>query len=417
MQKVRTFSISFHLRKDKVDEKNTAPIYMRVTINGERIEIAVNRRCYLDKWLDGRPFGTSNEVKRLVRYLDSMKNRIYEINRDFIDRKEQVTAEKIKARFNNQDDASKSLVEVFKHHNSQVKELIGKDFSPATYKRYETTLAHVKNFLRHTYKSDDIFLRDIKYDFITSFDFYLKTVRNCSHNSALKYLKNFRKVIFLSLKNDWLSKDPFMRFSSKLQQVERGFLTADELSTIEKKRILMPRIEKVRDAFVFACYTGLAYVDVSKLTHEHIIPGIDGMKWIFINRTKTNTKQRIPLLPKAEEILRKYTDLSDEKPKGPIFPDISNQKMNAYLKEVADMCGIDKNLTFHIARHTFATTVTLTNGVPIESVSAMLGHKSIRTTQIYSKVVEEKVGQDMDLLRKRLEKNKDGKRTKSNFKK
>jgi len=193
-----------------------------------------------------------------------------------------------------------------------------------------------------------------------------------------------------------------MRFSSKLQQVERGFLTGDELSKIENKRILAPRVEKVRDVFVFACYTGLAYVDVSKLTHDNIVTGIDGMKWIFINRTKTNTKSRIPLLPKAEEILGKYTDLSNEKLEGPIFPDISNQKMNAYLKEVGDLCEVDKNLTFHLARHTFATTVTLTNGVPIESVSAMLGHKSIRTTQIYSKVVEEKVGEDMDLLRKKL---------------
>lgn len=404
MDKVNTFSISFHLRKDKVDEKNAAPVFMRVTVNGERAEISTNRRFDITKWKDGHPIGLSQDAKDFQKHLDSLKNLVYNIQRDLIDHHELLTAEKIKSRFYNQDDSTKTLIEVFEFHNSQVKQLVGKDYSPATYKRYETTFQHIKNFLQHTYKSDDIFLRDIKYDFITNFDFYLKTVRNCSHNSALKYIKNFRKVVFLALKNDWLSKDPFMRFTSKVQQVERDFLTADELTRIEKKRILMSRIEKVRDAFVFACYTGLAYVDVSKLTHEHIVTGIDGMKWIFINRTKTNTKSRIPLLPKAEEILEKYSALSHDYKEGPIFPDISNQKMNAYLKEVADLCGIDKNLTFHIARHTFATTVTLTNGVPIESVSAMLGHKSIRTTQIYSKVVEEKVGHDMEQLKKRLNK-------------
>jgi site-specific recombinase XerD len=413
MDKVNTFSISFYLRKDKMDDKNTAPVFMRVTVNGERAEISTNRRFDVSKWRDGHPVGLSQDTKEFQKYLDSLKNLVYSIHRDLFDHHELITAEKIKNRFYNQDETTKTLIEVFEYHNDQVKKLIGKDFSPATYKRYETTLVHVKNFLKHTYKSEDILLRDIKYDFITSFDFYLKTIRECSHNSSLKYLKNFRKIIYLALKNEWLTRDPFLKFSAKIQPVEREFLSSEELTKIEQKTFIINRIERVRDIFVFACYTGLAYVDVSKLTRDNIVTGIDGLKWIFINRTKTNIRSRIPLLPKAEEMLEKYLPSRSEKDGIPIFPDITNQKMNAYLKEVADLCGINKILTFHMARHTFATTVTLTNGVPIESVSSMLGHKSIRTTQIYSKVVEEKVGFDMNLLRKRLDKNNQVKKPKS----
>jgi len=401
MNKLFTFSVIFYIRHDKVDKTNQAPVYMRVTVNGKRKAISINRRFDIDRWEDGQPMGNKNDAKLMRRYMSSMREKIYEFQRDMIDRNETVTAEKIKERFTGIEKRAHSLMQVFIFHNKLMYDLTGKDYSIATYKRYEVTRKHIKEFMQSQYNCDDMSLNEIKYEFITGFEFYLKTVRKCNHNSTMKYIKNFKKVINLAIKYDWLEKEPFQHFQCKIKPVERAYLTKEELTELENKIMIIPRMDQVRDVFVFCCYTGLAFIDVSKLSIDHIVTGIDGTKWINLNRTKTKTKSQIPLLPKAQEILDKYNNLLMHKP-GTLLPVITNQKMNAYLKELADMCGITKPLTFHIARHTFATTVTLTNGVPIETVSAMLGHKNLRTTQIYSKVVELKISTDMAALREKL---------------
>jgi len=218
----------------------------------------------------------------------------------------------------------------------------------------------------------------------------------------MKYLANFRKIVKKCLQIGWLARDPFMGFSMAKKEVERHALSMEELLSIGNKNLEVERISQVRDIFLFSCYTGLAYADVKKLKRSEITSGIDGGKWIFSRRQKTNTLYRIPLLPKAQELLGRYTNhpqclLSDR-----VLPVLSNQKMNAYLKEIADLCGIQKRLTFHIARHTFATTITLSNGVPIETVSNMLGHKNIRTTQHYAKIVDNKISTDMKRLMEKL---------------
>jgi len=393
-----TFSVSFYQRLDKTDANNTAPVFMRVTVNGERAEIATNRRFDIKRWSNGKPIGSSKEAKIFADYLHSLREKIYEIQRNLLDRNEIITASKIKQFYQGKGQSVKSLIEAFEIHNNQMQSLIGKDFKQATLQRYEITLRHVKEFLHYQYKCNDMYLVELKYMFITDFEFFLKTVRKCEHNSTIKYIRNLRKIINIAVRNEWLIKDPFERFSCKLKEVDRGFLTPEELNVLESKQFSIQRVEMVRDMFVFACYTGLAYAEVFKLSNEHIVKGDDGEQWIRIRRTKTDNKSIIPILPKAQEILSKYSLNPDNK----LLPVISNQKMNAYLKEIADLCGITKTLTFHLARHTFATTVTLTNGVSIESVSAMLGHKSIRTTQIYSKVVEQKVSNDMAELKKKL---------------
>ena len=215
----------------------------------------------------------------------------------------------------------------------------------------------------------------------------------------LKYLK---KVANIAVTHDWLDKNPFQNFRCTTREVRREFLTPEELQLLAEKPFAMRRLAEVRDIFIFSCYTGYAYSDVLKLTPDHILTGINGKKWIMTQRIKTETRSNVPLLPPALAILAKYAQDPECLARERLLPVKSNQKMNAYLKEVADMCGITKPLTFHIARHTFATTVTLTNGVPIETVSSMLGHKNLRTTQIYAKVVEHKVGEDMDRLEARL---------------
>jgi len=224
-------------------------------------------------------------------------------------------------------------------------------------------------------------------------------VRKCANNTTVNYIKNFKKIIRICIANGWLDKDPFIRYKVKLKEVERDFLSEEELQTMIEKSYRTFRLEQVKDIFIFSCYTGLAYADVKKMSYENIVTGIDGHKWLFINRTKTDTPTKVPLLPTALSVLAKYKDHPQCVNRNRLLPVLSNQKMNAYLKEIADTCEINKELTFHIARHTFATTVTLNNDVPIESVSKMLGHKSIKTTQHYAKLLDKKVGYDMDKLR------------------
>jgi site-specific recombinase XerD len=260
-------------------------------------------------------------------------------------------------------------------------------------------LKHLQEYILWKYYVSDISITKIDYAFVTEFEFYLRSVKKCNNNTAVKYVRNFRKIIKICLDNDWLDKNPCSRYEGKMKEVERDFLTEEELNRIYSKRFSSERLNLVKDIFIFSCYTGLAYVDVKGLKKDHIALGIDGEKWIFKNRQKTDTKSKIPVLPIAQEIIEKYSNHPKCLNEDSILPILTNQKMNAYLKEVGDLCEISKEITFHMARHTFATSVTLTNGVPIETVSKMLGHKNIQTTQHYAKILDRKVSDDMKVLR------------------
>ena len=224
----------------------------------------------------------------------------------------------------------------------------------------------------------------------------------CGQNTVMKHIERLRKMVNIAIRNEWIMKDPFAKFKPSYTKTTREFLSETEIETLESKEFSIERLRQVKDLFIFSCYTGLSYIDVMKLTKTNICRGIDGELWINTSRQKTDNTVRVPLLPKALEIIELYENNPRALAKGTLFPNISNQKLNSYLKEIADVCGITKNLTFHLARHTFATTVTLTNGVPMETVSKLLGHSSIRTTQIYAKVIEKKVSEDMQHLRERI---------------
>jgi integrase len=294
------------------------------------------------------------------------------------------------------------LLKIFQNHNNQLEKLIGKDYASGTALRYRTAKSHVEEFIKFEYKVNDIPVKDVDHKFIAGLEYYLKTERNCAHNTAIKYITNFKKVIRIAFANDWISKDPFFNWKARLKTVDREFLSEEEIQKMIEKEFHIPRLNQIRDIFIFSCFTGLAYADVKKLTKENVVLGIDGDQWIKTKRTKTNTITNIPILPTAANIIEKYANHKEVLNKLVLLPVLSNQKMNAYLKEIADLCGITKNLTFHLARHTFATTVTLTNGVPIESVSKMLGHKSLKTTQHYAKILDRKVSDDMHLLKDKL---------------
>lgn len=403
-----SFTTLFFIKKSKADSQGKANIYLRITVNGRRSEISIKRKIKIDRWNSGtnRSKGYSEEALKINQYLDIIQNKIFKIHQNFIEKEWPFTAELIRKYYLGENENNKMLLEIFEIHNKQMEKLVNKEFAKATFIKYETTKSHLKNYIIATYCLNDIPVGEVNHKFITGFEYYLKTDRNCSHNTAIKYVTNLKKVIRIAFANDWIKKDPFFNWQAKLKIVERTFLSEDEIQKMINKQFVIKRLEQVKDIFIFACFTGLAYADVKKLAPNDVVIGIDGGRWINTKRTKTDTRSNIPILPTVESILEKYKTHPDVVNGDKLLPVLSNQKMNAYLKEIADLCGITKNLTFHLARHTFATTVTLTNGVPIESVSKMLGHKSLRTTQHYAKILDRKVSQDMAALREVLDNKK-----------
>jgi integrase len=295
------------------------------------------------------------------------------------------------------------ILEVFDDHNAKMKQLVDVEYSPETLERYVISRKHTQAFIQQKYKVNDIRISDLNYEFITNYEFWLKSVRKCEHNTTMKYLSNFRKIVNICLKNGWINRDPFYGYKMTKRVVDREYLTAEEIQRLISKNFNLERLSQVRDVFLFSCFTGLAFADVYKLNRREIVIGMDGEKWISTNRQKTDSLTRIPLLPQAIRILEKYENHPQCLNKGKLLPVMSNQKMNAYLKEIGDLCEIEKNMTFHMARHTFATTVTLTNGVPIETVSKLLGHRNLKTTQHYAKIIDKKVSDDLKTLKNKIE--------------
>jgi len=395
-------SVRFLIRKERGDDQSEAPIYMRMTIAGERFELSTRRTVLPENWSaeSGRVSGTNTKAKSVNTFLDSLLSRAYGYQKQILNEGKELTLTEFKSRWNGiPTEKPKMLMEVFEEHNQKMKALIGHEFSPLTFERYTTSKKHTHDFMKSKYKVDDIDIKKLNYEFIHNYEFWLKSVRKCDHNTTIKYLSNFRKIVNICIKSGWLDRDPFVGFKMTKREVERPFLTEDELNRIIEKKFIMPRMSQVRDIFVFCCYTGLAYADVKKLTTDEITIGIDGERWIWTNRQKTDTASRIPLLPPALEIMDRHKNDPQCLNQGRVLPVLSNQKMNSYLKEIADACDIKKKMTFHTARHTFATTVTLANDVPMETVSKLLGHRNLKTTQHYGKILDLKVSQDMGMLR------------------
>lgn len=376
-------SILFYVKSSKASKNGLLPIYQRITINGNRIELSTSRTVEKAKWntAAGKVKGNSEEARLINSHLDLLKHNVYETEKWLINNGHEINAQNIKNKLTGIDDNQRMLLTIFEDHNKRMKDLIGKEFSINTHKKYITAISHTREFLKSQYRINDIAISKVDIAFINDFDFYLRNNKNCNNNSTIKYIRNFGKIIKQSYVNGWIEKDPFLSYKGKVREVERVYLSQEEIETIINKELAIKRLELVRDMFVFSCFTGLAYIDVFNLSKANIIIGIDGEKWISTHRQKTESASKIPILTVTQMIIDKYENHPQCLCNNKLLPILSNQKMNAYLKELADLCNINKELTFHIARHTFATTVTLTNGVPIESVSKMLGHKDLRTTQ------------------------------------
>lgn len=397
-------TLHFYAKSTKMNSTGKSPIYVRLTINGKRLEFSSKKFVESTKWSpeQAKMKGNTEEARSINSYLDMMRSKVMGAELQLLHKNEDISIENFQSLLFNEDKNVRMLVSVFQDHNKHMKELVGKKYACGTLQRFEVTLNHLQNFIMWKYNLNDYRLDKLDFAFINDFEFYLRSVKNCSNNTAVKYVRNFRKIINGCLNNDWIEKNPFSKYEGKVYEIDKEFLTEEELQKIYSKKLNNVRLEQVRDIFIFCCFTGLAYIDVQLLRKDHIGIGIDGNRWIFKNRQKTDTKSRIPLLPLAEELIEKYAEHPKCINEDRILPVLSNQKMNSYLKEIGDVCGIQKEITFHMARHTFATTVTLTNGVPIESVSKMLGHKNLRTTQHYAKVLDRKVSDDMAILKEKL---------------
>jgi len=397
-----TFGVHFVIRKEKV-KNGKAPVFGRITVNNQRCEVSIKKWVPVKDWDDrkGRIKSLSDEYKNLNSFLEQVRTMLVEHYQDLVVENEEVTPTAIKNRFLGLDDSKYSLLELFDYHNSHNDKIL----KWGTLKNYFTTKNYVDMFLKSHLNRKDIPLTHLNYRFICDFENFLRNHRPLDHhqpmgnNAVMKHLERLRKLTNLAVRMEWINKNPFAAYRLKFKKVYRECLTEEELETIKSKKLGIERLRYVRDLFVFSCYTGISYGDVMQLTPLNVQQGIDGEPWIFTKREKTDNPVPVPLLPKAEKIIEIYRQHPKAVSRGTLFPLISNQNLNAYLKEIADLCGISKSLTFHLARHTFATTVTLNNGVPIESVSKMLGHSKLTTTQIYAKVVEVKLSQDMKKLK------------------
>ena len=395
--KRNTLSVLFIIKKAKLLKNGEAPICMRITVNKRVAEVMIKRSIPVDLWNQKKECskGKDRVATELNHYINTVRAKILQIHRELEIDNKPITADIIKDCFYGRDKVQRSLLEVYAEHNEKCRALIGKEYTESTVTKFDTSINRLKEYIRSRYHRNDIMLAELDGQFIRDFDFWLKTDKHCQNNSALKHLKNLKKVVRIALANDWIKKDPFYGIHFKQEEVNVEFLSREELDILMNKEFAIKRLEQVRDIFIFCCFTALAFVDVQQLSREHLIKDNNGALWIRKARQKTNQMCNIPVLSIPQRILRKYEDNAECIKKGVILPVISNQRMNAYLKEIADLCGIAKRLTTHAARHTAATVVFLANDVSMENVSKILGHSNIRMTQHYAKVLDSSIMREM----------------------
>lgn len=402
MRSSSTFSVLFWVYGKRA-MNNKANIYLRITLNGKRVNISLKKKIDITTWDEKlqRAKRTDKESRILNLYLNEIQSKVYRIYEGLKSEDQPFNSQMIKAKFLGEDKKNFSFQNLINYHNEKMQHKLHKN----TMSQYKTSQRYMLEYILKEYKVMDILLCKLDYGFVIGFENFLRSYipksgqSKIGNNTAMKHIKRLRRMVTLAYRMEWIEKDPFINFRMKIEKKEREFLTSEELKSIEDLTSNIERLIVVRDLFIFSCYTGISYSDIIKLTSDNIITGIDDNPWIMSERVKTGTPFKIPLLSKAEILIDKYKEHHRTFDSSNLLPKLSNQKLNSYLKEIADLCSIKKNLTFHMARHTFATTVTLSNGVPLETVSKLLGHTKLATTQIYARVVETKVSEDMSKLK------------------
>ncbi|TLX71392.1 site-specific integrase [Labilibacter sediminis] len=401
MSGLENVKILFFIKRTKLTKSGDATIFVRITINKERTEFSLKKHVNPANWDDKkeRAKGRNQEIAELNEFIDQYHRKILSYIDFMILDNQTVTARIIQEKLIGKKETRRTILKVFQEHNDNARKLIGIDFAPDTIQRYETSYMHTKDFIRWQYKREDVALEDLNHQFVRNYELYLKTERKCAHNTAIKYLKNFKKIVRIALSNGWIKKDPFATIKFKLKPVDAVYLTKDELSTLINKEISIERLRQVRDVFVFCCFTGLAFSDAKSLKREHITTDSNGITWIHKKRKKTDQMSTIFVIEAAKKLMTKYENNPELNEKGTVLPVLSNQKMNAFLKEIGIICGIDKSISTHTARHTFATTVALENNMPLEVVSKTLGHSSTKMTQRYARTTEALIQKNMEKIK------------------
>lgn len=399
-----SFGLIFFLKAPRHNKSNIRSVYFRITVDGIPKEASTRRQWDTERWnkKTERATGTKEDAKSLNFFLDSLTAKIHEIKSEIMYTGKPITSQKIMDHVMGRITPRARVLEEFQKHNDEMKALIGNGYTEATLERFNITKNHVTAFIKFKYNTSDFEFADLNFEFIKDFEFYLRTVRKCANNTTLKYISNFKKIVIRAIDKEIIIKDPFKNFKGKKTKIVKKPISAKELAELERREFSTDRLNTVRDIFVFQCYTGLAYIDAFQLQKADIKDGVDGNQWILSERQKTNSTARIPLLPKAIEILEKYKDHPVCIKRGTVLPVSSNQKMNEYLKEIAALCGFPFTLNTHMARRTFGSTVTLNNNVPINVVKEMLGHSSVKQTESYAITEQATIGREMTLLNKRL---------------
>ena len=395
-----SFNVLFFIKKTKLLKNGEASVCMRITVDGQRVETNIRKSVDPSSWNQAKECvrGKSRKANELNSYIEEAKIKLHSIFTELEEQGSTITARILQEKFfglNILKEQPKTLLATIQGHNDQCRALIGKDYTLITVRRYETCKRYLVELIQRRYNKDDLLLTEINGEFVRAFEFYLKTEKECQQNTVIRYMKCLKKITNLALANEWIAKDPFIGIKFREKEVIREFLTLEELQTIYQKEFTIERIVLVRDIFIFAAFTGLAFIDVQQLSPEHLVRDDSGNLWIRKPRQKTKNMCNIPLLDIPQEILKKYENHPSRYKKGTLLPVPCNQKMNSYLKEIADLCNIQKKLTTHTARHSYATSVCLANGVSIENVAKMLGHSNIKMTQHYAKVLDRSIMKDM----------------------
>lgn len=395
------FKAAFYLRSNHVNKDGKSMVMLRCSLNGERANfgstgIGVDPKAW--DCTKSRVKGRNTEALSTNLQLSNLEDLVTSIYYKY-EKTDMLSLERIKQDYLGKTVSTDTIMELFETHNEDIKKQVGcGGLSTTSYSKYELVRKRFAEMIMKDYRRKDLRLTEVTSFVIHDFELYLRTEIGQSPNTATKTLKTFKSVILFGIRNGLMTNNPFANIRFHLKGVDRGYLEDDELNRLMNKEIGNKRLSLIRDLFVFSCFTGLAYIDLANLKGENIVT-LNGAEWIKGRRIKTGTLINVVLLDIPKRLILKYTD--DKRRKEHLFPIISNQKMNEYLKEIAAICDIDKNLTCHIARHTFAT-MALSKGVPIESVSKMLGHTNIRTTQIYAKVTDKKIEHDMEGLAEQM---------------
>ena len=394
------FKVSFYLRSNYENKEGKSPVMLRIFLGGEMTNFGTTK-IFVKKFLwsnaTSRLRGRTTEALSVNAALDAISTTLYGIYRKY-ENDESLSLDLIRTVYFGKNREFTSFLPVFDKFLEDIKQRVGKTICADSLQKYSVLRRHFAEFLMYKYSRKDIGLNEFTPAVVQDFHLYMSTVAGCAYNTSVKKVKTLKTITIYAQKRGFLLHDPFVDHHFHMEPVDRGFLTDEEILRIANEDLGIERLELVRDIFIFSCFTGLAYIDVANLTPDHIVT-MDDKQWIMTKRQKTSVETNVLLLDIPRAIIAKYSHKTYRD--GKLFPVLTNQTTNSYLKEIADLCGIKKKLTFHLARHTFAT-MSLSKGVPIESVSKMLGHTNIRTTQIYARITNKKIEHDMEQLSEKL---------------